>query len=160
GSQDAHTVTIPWGDGTPPTILSLPAGVFTFSVYHQYLDNLPGNAPYSICITVTNKAGASGVGSTNLIVNNVAPALGPISWPSLAVRGQSLDFVDSFTDPGILDTHSVIINWGDGLSSSGVVTENRGSGSVSTSHVYTASGKYTVTFTVTDKDGGSTSLSR
>lgn len=109
---------------------------------------------------MTNQAGASGGGSTRLVVNNVAPALGSVSGPGLAVRGQLLDFTSSFKDPGILDTHSAIINWGDATSSSGPVMENHGSGSVSASHVYTASGKYTVTITVTDKDGGSTSVSR
>jgi Ca2+-binding RTX toxin-like protein len=37
------------------------------------------------------------------------------------------------------------------------VTEASGSGSVAASHVYTASGPYTVTLTVRDKDGGTTS---
>src|SRR5262249_11566798 len=118
-----------------------------------------GSAPYTIGITVTNKARASATGSANLIVNNVAPSLCPISGPSLAVRGQSLDFIAAFADPGTLDTHSAIINWGDGSSASGIVTEDHGSGSASASHVYAASGKYTVTFTVMDKDGGSTSVS-
>src|SRR5262245_66166588 len=113
GLPDIHTVTITWGDGSPQTVLALSAGAFTFSADHQYLDNLPGNAAYTIGVTVTNQAGSAGTGCTSLIVNNVAPSLGSISGPGLAVRGQSLDFTNLFTDPGTLDTHSAIINWAD-----------------------------------------------
>jgi hypothetical protein len=60
----------------------------------------------------------------------------------------------TFTDPGILETHTAVWNWGDGASSLGVVTEVNGSGSVTGSHTYTAPGVYTITLTVTDKDGG------
>ena len=60
----------------------------------------------------------------------------------------------SFTDPGLLDTHTASIDWGDGTSSTGLVSEVDGSGSVSGSHAYTVAGVYLVTLTVTDKDGG------
>jgi len=59
-----------------------------------------------------------------------------------------------FTDPGILDTHTAVWNWGDGASSPGVVTEVHGSGNVTGSHTYTAPGVYTINLLVTDKDGG------
>lgn len=44
-------------------------------------------------------------------------------------------------------------DWGDGSSSPAAVSEAQGSGPVSASHVYTASGTYTVKLTVKDKDG-------
>src|SRR5262249_50685851 len=36
------TVTISWGDHSSNSVLSLPAGVFTFNAPHQYLDNPVG----------------------------------------------------------------------------------------------------------------------
>ena len=61
----------------------------------------------------------------------------------------------SFTDPGVLDTHTAVWNWGDGNTLAGTVTEANGTGSVTGSHSYTNPGVYTVKVTVTDKDGGS-----
>ena len=50
-------------------------------------------------ITVTNVAPA------NIVVNSTA---------SHITENQSITLSGSFTDPGILDTHTVDINWGDG----------------------------------------------
>src|SRR2546422_1750966 len=36
----------------------------------------------------------------------------------------------SFTDPGILDTHTGVFDWGDGSVSAATVTESNGSGTV------------------------------
>jgi Concanavalin A-like lectin/glucanases superfamily/PKD domain/Matrixin len=52
GVTDKHSVDIDWSDGSPHTKLALAAGVLTFSAPHQYLDNLPGNAPRTITATV------------------------------------------------------------------------------------------------------------
>ena len=60
-----------------------------------------------------------------------------------------------FTDPGFLDTHQAVIDWSDGTPS-GTLTVNEGSGwgSAWGSHVYAHAGRYAVTVTVTDDDGG------
>src|SRR5262249_48643947 len=59
----------------------------------------------------------------------------------------------TFSDPGVLDTHTAVWDWGDHTTSAGAVSGANGSGTVSGSHIYTAAGVYTVTLTVTDKDG-------
>ena len=55
GTATDFTATISWGDGSADTTLNLGAGVLTFSTTHQYLDNQPGNAPFTISVTVTDK---------------------------------------------------------------------------------------------------------
>ena len=70
-----------------------------------------GGASYSATITVTDD------GSPNLstfetiaiTVNevNVTPVVDPISGPTAAVRGQTLDFAGSFSDTDIPDTHTL-----------------------------------------------------
>src|SRR5262249_47649371 len=160
GTQDTHTVVIHWGDGSADTTLNLAAGVLTFSASHQYLDNNPGDAPFTISATVTDKDNASASGSTNVTVDNVAPSVGAITGPTGGVRGQTLSFSADFTDVGTLDTHTAVWEWDDGTTSTGTLTESNGSGSVTTDHVFTASGTYTVTLTVTDKDNGSTTVSQ
>ena len=68
--------------------------------------------------------------------------------------GTAVTVNGAFTDAGILDTHTATINWGDGSSSSGAVSETNGIGTVTGTHVYTAAGIYSVQLTVTDNDGG------
>jgi PKD repeat protein len=58
-----------------------------------------------------------------------------------------------FTDPGIGDTHTALIEWGDGSSEVGLVTQGQGLGSVLATHIYKDNGFYTVTVTITDDDG-------
>jgi Ca2+-binding RTX toxin-like protein len=88
---------------------------------------------------------------------------------ALGVRGQDQTYTAAFNDPGTLDTHIAAINWGDGSRTGGVVNESpfgppgstRGAnGTVSLDHVYTASGTYTITLTLTDKDHASTVVTR
>ena len=56
------------------TIIHLAAGVLDFSgARHQYYDD-PAGGSYAITATVTDGDGASGIGSTSVAVNNVAPA--------------------------------------------------------------------------------------
>jgi Ca2+-binding RTX toxin-like protein len=158
---DTHTLLIDWGDGSTPTTLELGVGVRDFEASHQYLDDAgPGAATtYTITVTVTDDDDLSSSATTGVTVNNVAPSVGAITGPTSGVRGQALSFAAAFADAGSLDTHTASWDWGDGTSSTGVVSESAGAGNTSASHVFTASDVYTVTVTVTDNDGGVTTVS-
>ena len=94
--------------------------------------------------------------STDVIVHNVAPIVGPITAPLDPVAaGTPIGVGASFTDPGKNDTHTAVWDWGDSTTSAGTVTESNGSGSVTGSHTYAAARVYTITLTVTDKDEAS-----
>ena len=88
-------------------------------------------------------------------VVNVPPTVGPITAPIDPVAVNTCFNVSAyFTDPDSSDTHTAIWAWEEGPTSTGVVNETNGSGTVNGSHSYTAPGVYTVRLTVTDKDGG------
>jgi len=89
-------------------------------------------------------------------VNNVAPVITGVTGPtgSLGV-GAAANVTANFTDAGTLDTHSCSFSWGDTQTGAGSLTEAHGSGSCAASHSYTTPGVYTVSVTVTDKDGDS-----
>jgi PKD repeat protein len=144
---DGDQLTYDWdfGDDSPHG-----TGV---SPSHVYADNLAGG--YVVTLTVRDAGNLVGTVTATAAVANVAPSVGPITAPvdPLAV-GTSVTASASFSDPGVLDTHTGTFDWGDGTSSSAAVTETNGSGSASGSHEYAVAGVYTVTLTVTDKDGG------
>ena len=63
-----------------------------------------------------------------------------------------------FVDPGILDTHTGTIDWGDGGPiQNATVIEASGAGVLGGTHTYADNGVYTVTVTVSDDDGGTSS---
>ncbi|HEX7635029.1 MAG TPA: PKD domain-containing protein [Noviherbaspirillum sp.] len=91
----------------------------------------------------------------SVVVNNVPPSVGPVTAPAAPVAlNTAVNVHAGFTDPGVLDTHTTAIDWGDGTTSSGSMMEANGSGSVTGTHSYATPGLYTVKVTVTDKDGG------
>src|SRR5439155_1324786 len=156
GSLDSHTVVIDWGDGSTDTTLSLPAGVLTFSAGHQYLDNRPGDAPYAMSATVTDKDGGSGDGSTSVTVLNVAPDNVSLSAsPATISENPSRTPSGMFSDPGTQDSHAVLIDWGDGSTDS-TLSLAAGTLTFSAGHQYldnkAGDAPYAISVTVTDKD--------
>lgn len=93
--------------------------------------------------------------SASVVIDNVAPSVGPITAPLEPVAiGAEVSASADFVDPGVLDTHTAVWEWGDGTSSDGAVEETEGSWTVIGSHTYTeTAGVYTIRLTVTDKDG-------
>jgi CSLREA domain-containing protein len=121
---------------------------------------------YTATLTATDSQGASGSDSTSVSVSNADPVVtvnSPDENTAPVSVGTAVTVNASFTDAGVNDTHSAPaggscqINWGDGNTTTGVVTETpqSGSGSCTGTHAYAALGVYEITVTVTDDDGGS-----
>ncbi len=156
---DTHTATIDWGDGSAPDSGTVADGTVTFPV-HVYADN----GEYTTTVCVIDNSDASGCDDLTVAVSNVAPTA-EVGSDIAADEGTALELAPAaFRDQGTLDTHTATIDWGDGSTLAGTVTEaptgppgstDGAAGSVALpSHVYADNGEYTVKVCVTDDDGG------
>jgi hypothetical protein len=108
----------------------------------------------------TDHTGLKGSASVTINATNVSPSAritsaAPTSGLPLLVFTPNLSFTfaGSFSDPGALDLHKAVWNFGDGATSTTEFGAG-GSAALSVAHSYSAAGNYTVTLTVTDYDGG------
>jgi len=144
------SATVNYGDGTAVQPLGLSANK-TFTLSHVY----GKGGTYTVTVTVNDGHNGVGTGSFVVTVLNLPPSVGAISGAAQVVPGQTAALTANFTDPGFLETHTATFNWGDNTISAGTVIESNGSGSVAGSHVYATTGTYTVTLTVTNSEGAS-----
>lgn len=149
---DANPLTISW----TKSIVSAPAGTTcTFTGTTTLTPALSCNDQATVNVTITVTDGFNAPVSDTAVVNvaNKAPVVGsPTVTPNPAAVGAPTTVTASFTDKGKHDTHTATINWGDGTTTTGTVSETPGSGTgtVTGSHTYATRGSYTVTVTVND----------
>lgn len=144
GTLDQHIVQIDWTDGSVETLV-LSVGDRSFSATHQYTDDEPIGTPaddYIISVTISDHSGHDSQTAT-VTVNNVAPAA-DAGADQTVDEGTAVDFLGAFTDPGSVDTHSYLWDFGDGATATDLTA----------SHTYIEDGVYVATLTITDDDGG------
>ncbi|MCH8937672.1 MAG: PKD domain-containing protein, partial [Gemmatimonadetes bacterium] len=144
-TEDTHTASIDWGDGTPAEAGTVSKLVvpWTVSATHAYADD----GDYTVTVSVSDGRGGVGQGSYTVTVSNVAPtavAGGPYSGD----EGSPISFSGSATDPG---ADALTFEWDfdyDG------VTFIANGGGASPQHTYLQDGEFTVALRVSDDDGG------
>lgn len=147
GSTIAFTSTLTDVVGTPTYSWTATDGTYTFSGTSESFSFVPpDDGSYQVSLTVTDDNGPV-TDTETVVIENVAPENVLISGPTTAVRGQTIQFSGTFTDPGTEDVHTLTWQASDGTTGSGSTF----------SFTPTAEGEYTVTFTVDDNDGGITS---
>lgn len=112
------------------------------------LAGVDGPSVLRIGLRVTDEDGLTDETTAEILIENAAPTLDYVAVADWATNIQ-LSF--SFSDVGLLDTHYVTIDWGDGRQHS----QSYASGSHVVNHDYIDGGVYTVGITVADDDGGS-----
>lgn len=149
GTVDTHSATINYGDGSPiESVDAAAGGVVPLS--HSYVND----GSYSISVTVTDDDLGTGTGAVSVIVHNVAPVVGVVTAPLVPVLiGTAVAISAPFTDAGIQDVHTAVVDWGDGATTSAAIAQGAGSGTASGSKSYSSPGIYTVTVQVSDDDG-------
>ena len=136
------------GEGTDLVSVSADGRTLTAvvqAVGFQFLDQLR-------VLTAADGAAATAV----VQVENVAPMITGFQtsapFCSGTAESQPVTATLAFTDPGTLDTHEVVIDWGDGQSETIALTG--GERTVAPSHVYATGGVFNVTVSVEDDDTG------
>ena len=118
---------------------------------HRYLRS----GSYAVVVKVTDSRGVSVTQTFTVTVANSAPritSISPVTGSSYGY-GAIVPVSVAFTDAGPADTHTCTIGWGDGTSSTGIISEANGSGTCSAAHPYPVSGNYTITVTLRDAAG-------
>ncbi|MDX2038441.1 MAG: PKD domain-containing protein [Isosphaeraceae bacterium] len=118
---DTHIVRIVWGDGSVSDAIVDQVND-TFTATHTYLDDKPNNTiedTYALEVIVIDSASSiarSTLGLFYVQVLNVQPSDVIVSLtPSDLEEGSgAVTLGATFVDPGIIDSHRVEIDWGDG----------------------------------------------
>jgi PKD repeat protein len=139
GIKDTLTYSWNFGDNTTP--------VTGQNVNHTFVDN--GN--YNVVLTVTDKDKAVTTQTVVVKVDNVAPVIASVTLPQNVQAGTAAQFTAIATDVGTRDTLTYSWNFGDNTAAT--IGQN-------SSHTYTTAGTYSVILTVTDSDGGVTTINQ
>ncbi len=148
GTGDRHTLVVDWGDGSQPGVYAL--GAREFAVPHRYDDE----GVYPVTATVSDNGGGTSTRSVEAKVRNVAPFDIQVRPDGSNVdEGATVDYAIRFTDPGIRDSHTVTVDWGDGspVQTVPVVPTKRG---VEVPHRYQDNGTQRIRVRVSDDDNG------
>ena len=150
-SPDAHTATVDWGDGSATEAATVDGAAKEVSGSHTFQQD----GAFSVTVTVTDDDGKSASGGFTATVSNLPPAVTAATGLSAFEAWPAMLTLATFVDPGVLDTHTAIVDWGDGSAPTpATVQESGGTGSASAAHAYAVPGEYTGAVAVTDDDGG------
>ncbi len=144
-----YSALVDYYDETGAFPLSLNPGN-TFDLNHVYAED----GVYDLLVTVFNDGMEYGSDTAMVTVINVPPSIESLSVsPSNPYKpGDLFEIAVLFSDPGMLDTHTVMIEWGDGSSTTYIteagVAEARGP------HSYADAGMYQISVALSDDDGG------
>ena len=113
---------------------------------------------YTVAVRVTDDSGESDTDYATVTVTNVVVILSEIivAVDPVLVKLE-ISASATFTDSGILDTHTAVWGCGDESTSVASVNEENGFGEVSRDPAYESAGIYTITLTLNDDDDGSDS---
>ncbi len=182
GSDDIYLL-VDWGDGTSdkkeffnnglgPDPPQSPSGIHPFEVSTTLSHSYGDNGEYEVTITASDDDGGGTSESVNVTVLNVAPSISPFG--SLTVdEGLPLTIAATSTDPGSDDLTFIwefelgptftSVHYNDGVGPDPYPSPGGKypfSATDKATQTYGDNGKYTVTLTVKDDDGGTTSYTK
>src|SRR5262249_39752120 len=152
--QDIFFLDVAWGDGTVEHFRFEPGTPRNISLSHRYLDDDPTGTPsdhYPIHLVWHDQHGLGNSGDLVVTVNNVAPTV-QAGGDDTVHLGSTFTRNGFFTDPGIRDTWTATVDYGDGT---GVQPLDLNPAQrFHLQHRYAQPGVYRVIVSVFDDDGG------
>jgi hypothetical protein len=113
---------------------------------------LDGPTTATVKVRATDGGGLTAVSEATVTVTNVAPTVSAAFAPALVACGpDGASITVTFSDPAPADTHTAVIDWGDGTRQ----TVTGATSPLAVTHTYAHAGTYATSATVTDDDGGS-----
>ena len=112
----------------------------------------------SMRVTATDTAGNTASETIQVTVINAPVSIDAVDNQT-SQEGATVTFTTAFSDAGTVDTHTAVVDWGDGITEPATLVESNGTGTVSGAHVYVDDGQSTVTVTITDNLGASSNTS-
>lgn len=155
GTASDYTATIDWGDGTTSagTIAAAGSG-FQVSGSHTFAED----GSYSITVSIADVGGSKATASGTASI--AEPVISATAVPVRGVERSSSEVaVATFTHGNGAESaasFAAIINWGDGTTSSALVSESGGIYTISGSHAYLDEGIYPVIAAVSDDTASAT----
>jgi acetyl esterase/lipase len=107
----------------------------------------------TLTLTVTDEHGVASDDTVDVTTSNVDPTI--TAAGTVRFLGTLL-LTAKVSDPGRADTHEAEIDWGDGRVEPATVVQRQGRATVRGGHHYRRPGRYTITVSVADDDGGHT----
>lgn len=157
--SDFSVIAVNWGDGSADaTGLSVTGGAGNFTVAGSHLYAEDG--AYNISITVKDAGGSTATITAGANVADAPLTGAPVTiFPvaGVAFSGAVAKFTDANPTGGMND-FSAIINWGDGGSSPGTISEANGTFSVSGQHVFGSGSHSTILVAISDSGGSTTTV--
>ena len=145
GTDTVTDYIIHWGDGTPDTSLTASElAAAGGSVDHVYADGVSNPL---ISVDLVDEDGThAAAGTLNLTVNNVAPTIALVGASEVNSGASYTLNLGAITDPGDDTVASFIVDWGDSTSDTFTTAGD-------VNHVYTATGRNTISVGLVDEDG-------
>jgi PKD repeat protein len=148
GGAGGTLCTVDYGDGSGPVAGSIAGSVCTGPV-HVYGDN----GIFTVAVTVTETTETDSETASHTVINVAPTVSAPVTTPEPSGEGSAVTASALFGDPGFNDApFTCTVDYGDGAGSAPGTIDN--GSCVGPSYTYGDNGSFTVTVTVTDKDGG------
>jgi subtilisin-like proprotein convertase family protein len=147
----AYVATINWGDGTATSTgtitLDSGTGIYTVTGTHSYAT--VGSFTITVTLAHTTATSVQTTSTANVAVPGVTVS-GGLTFTAAEGATSAVQTVATFVDPNGAGsgTYTADIDWGDGTTSAGTITQSGVTFTVRASHLYTEEGSYTIRTTV------------